>query len=392
MPDPIQPSDSADAKIAFENIAEPRPSEADVVKTLVEVENATTNVHATKSVATQIAPPSPPAPGDVRRESWAVGRGPVAIFIALGIGMALGLSLLLVRGIERGSKQLSDLANSGRISSGHGNSRGNAREQTRPVIDAAVQKRAEELLARVAAGDNGAADQVLAESGDWTGKSHRSPRTDQSITAGMNSSNMHAREASLQAHLALDGVFRDERGFAMMERAVGNAGQRAWALWMLGALGNRGVDPIHTLKIIGSYLNDPSASVRASSVDALSLVGTDETIPMLLDRFRSDPSSVVQERAACAIAESGMYTHGQRMTAASSLVGWLDDSLLTAQQRRWTVQALGDISGKNLGTDSAVWRATSQMREVAHPLIWCCVLHRGQQSLRNELISLLVHF
>jgi len=352
MPDPIQPNDSANAKIASENIAEPRPSEADVVKALVEVENATTNV-----VATQSAPPAPPAPGDVRRESWVVGRGPVAIFIALGIGMALGVSLLLVRGIERGSKRLSGLADSGRISSGHGNSRGNAREQTRPAIDAAVQKRAEELLARVAAGDNGAADQVLAESSDWTGKSRRSPRTDQFITAGMNSSNMHAREASLQAQLALDGVFRDERGFAMMERAVGNPGQRAWALWMLGALGNRGVDPIHTAKIIGAYLNDPSASVRASSVDALSLVGADETIPMLLDRFRNDPSPVVQERAACAIAESGMYTHEQRMTAASSLVGWLDDSLLTAQQRRWTVQALGDISGKNLGTDSAAWRS-----------------------------------
>jgi hypothetical protein len=360
MPDPIQPSDSADAKIASENIAEPRPSEADVVKALVEVENATTNVVATKSVATQSAPP---APGDVRRESWVVGRGPVAIFIALGIGMALGISLLLVRGIERGSKRLSGLADSGRISSGHGsghgNSRGNAREQTRPAIDvdAAVQKRAEELLARVAAGDTGAADHVLAESSDWTGKSRRSPRTDQSITAGMNSSNMHAREASLQAQLALDGVFRDERGFAMMERAVGNPGQRAWALWMLGALGNRGINPIHTAKIIGAYLSDPSVSVRASSVDALSLVGTDETIPMLLDRFRNDPSPVVQERAACAIAESGMYTHEQRMTAASSLVGWLDDSLLTAQQRRWTVQALGDISGKNLGTDSAAWRS-----------------------------------
>jgi HEAT repeats len=357
MPDPIQPSDSADAKIASENIAEPRPSEADVVKALVEVENATTNIEATKSVATQSAPPSPPAPGDVRRESWAVGRGPVAIFIALGIGMALGVSLLLVRGIERGSKELSGLANSGRISSGQGNSRGNARAQTMPAVDAAVQKRAEELLSRVAAGDSAAADQVLAESSDWTGKSRRSPRTDQSITAGMNSSNMHAREAALQAQLALDGVFRDERGFAMMERAVGNAGQRAWALWMLGALGNRGVDPIHTAKIIGSYLTDPSASVRASAVDALSLVGTDETIPMLLDRFRNDPSPVVQERAACAIAESGMYTHEQRMTAASSLVGWLDDSLLTTQQRRWTVQALGDISGKNLGTDSAAWRS-----------------------------------
>src|SRR6202140_2886473 len=150
MPDPIQPSDSADAKIASENIAEPRPSEADVVKALVEVEKATTNGGATKSA------PSPPAPGDVRREPWAVGRGPVAIFIALGIGMALGVSLLLVRGIERGSKGLSGLADSGRISSGHGNSRGNARDQTRPAIDTAVQKRAEELLSRGAAGASAA--------------------------------------------------------------------------------------------------------------------------------------------------------------------------------------------------------------------------------------------
>ena len=77
---------------------------------------------------------------------------------------------------------------------------------------------------------------------------------------------------------------------------------------------------------------------------------------MMLDRFRNDPSPVVQERAACAIAESGMYTHQQRMTAAASLVGWVDDSLLSAQQRAWNFQALHDISGQNLGNDSAAWR------------------------------------
>jgi hypothetical protein len=52
-----------------------------------------------------------------------------------------------------------------------------------------------------------------------------------------------------------------------------------------------------------------------------------------------------------------MYTHEQRMTAAASLVGWVDDSLLTAQQRRWTVQALSDIAGENFGTDSEAWRS-----------------------------------
>ena len=113
---------------------------------------------------------------------------------------------------------------------------------------------------------------------------------------------------------------------------------------------------MHTAKIIEAYLSDPAVDVRASAVNGLALVGTDETIPMMLDRFRNDPSPVVQERAACALAESGMYTHEQRMTAAASLVSWLDDALLNSQQRAWTFQALRDISGQNLGTDSAAWR------------------------------------
>jgi HEAT repeat protein len=113
---------------------------------------------------------------------------------------------------------------------------------------------------------------------------------------------------------------------------------------------------VHAAKIIESYLNDPDPNVRASAVDGLAFLATDETIPMLLDRFRNDPSAVVQEPAACALAESGMYTHQQRMVAAASMVGWLDDSLLTQQQRTWTIQALHDISGQSFGADSAAWR------------------------------------
>jgi HEAT repeat protein len=167
---------------------------------------------------------------------------------------------------------------------------------------------------------------------------------------------MNVRAAALQAQLALDGIPRDESGLNMLERAVGNPQQRPWALWMLGAIGNRGVDPQHTAKIMESYLDDPNVQVRVSAVEGLALLGTDETIPMLLDRFRNDPSTAVQERAACGLAESGMYTHAQRMIAGASMVGWLDDSLLSQQQRSWTVQALQDISGQNFGTDSAAWR------------------------------------
>ena len=180
---------------------------------------------------------------------------------------------------------------------------------------------------------------------------------DQLITAILNGTSQPAREAALQAQLALDGVARTPSGAATVEQAVDDPGQRTWALWMLGALANRGVDSLHGASIIESYLADPNVQVRATSVDALSLVGTDETIPVLLDRFRNDPSPVVQERAACDLAQSGMYTQAQRITAAASLVRWLDDSQLSAQQRAWTLQALRDISGKNLGADSAAWKS-----------------------------------
>jgi len=351
MPDPLQPRDSVNPSLASGTATEPRPSEAHGVKALVEVAPATKNL----PLRTEMTPPPAAA-----QQPWFLGDGPVVLYILLVFGLVVGLSVLVAPRIQRGvnelSKELSKRAAT-HIENGRSRTSGNVNEPDGSTIDPTAQEEAEKLLARVAAGDTTAADQVLSESDAWTGKTHRTARTDQLITASLNLGSTHAREAAAQAQLALDGIPRNESGVAMLEQAVGNPSQRAWALWMLGALGNRGVDPIHTAKIIESYLDDPNVNVRASAVDALSLVGTDETIPMLLDRFRNDPSPIVEERAICDIAESGMYTHSQRMAAAASLVGWVDDSLLSAQQRAWTVQALGDISGKNLGTDSAAWKS-----------------------------------
>lgn len=223
-------------------------------------------------------------------------------------------------------------------------------------VDAATQAEAEQVLSRVAAGEQAAADEVLAKSSDWTGKTHRTAKSEQYVSVGINSRDLHTRAAALQAELALDGIPLNDSGLTEVERNLGNPEQRVWALWMLGALGSRGVDPAHVSKIVGSYLTDPRVDVRASAVDALALVATDETVPLVLDRFRNDPSPIVQERAACDVAESGMYSHEQRMAAAASLIPWLDDSLLSPQQHVWTVQALGDISGQRLGDDSAAWR------------------------------------
>jgi len=237
---------------------------------------------------------------------------------------------------------------------GQGN--GNANMAPRVAADTALQAEAERLLERLARGDATAANQVLEQSDRWTGKTKTTQKTDQLITTSLNLNDLHVRAAALQAQLALNGIPRDASGFAMLEQMAGNPQQRAFAMWMLGALGNRGVDAAHAAKIIEAYLNDPDVAVRSNAVIGLALLATDETIPMLLERFRNDPSLSVQEFAGCGLAESGMYTHAQRRVIAATLVGWLGDSLLSPQQRNWVAQALHDISGQNYGTDSAAWQ------------------------------------
>jgi hypothetical protein len=277
--------------------------------------------------------------------SWWTQKSPVFLFFAV----LLAVSALLAWGLESvGKKVISSLQAEASLPA-----RSNLLSRQ---ADSSTQAAAETLLQRVASGDDAAAGQVLNESDGWNGKTQRTMRADQLLTVSLNSSNMHARQASLQAELALDGIERNQSGLDRLEPALKDPSQRAWALWTVGAMGNRGVDPMRATIMISAYLQDPDANTRVAAVNGLSLLGTNETIPLLLDRFHNDSSMLVQERAACGLAQSGMYTHAQRMTAATSLVAWLDDSQLTRQQHAWTLQALRDISGKNLGMDSTAWQ------------------------------------
>jgi HEAT repeats len=317
------------------SIEPPNPTEDEVVKALMEVDQASNRAPA----------PSAPLPNvPAMQPSWTSSPATIVGF-SIAMFAALGL---LAWGIQRAVKGVfSSTTQAGGKTIGAG---------LASSTDRAQQAEAENLLARVAAGDDAAANEVLSKAPGWAGTTQPTARTDQYIGTSINLSSENARTAALQAQLALNNISIDSSGFNRLERASNNPAQRAWALWLLGALGNRGVDPDHAAKIIESYLNDPDVTVRSNAVIGLALLGTDETIPMVLDRFRNDPSPAVQELAGCGISESGMYTHRQRMTGAATLIGWLDDTLLSAQQRNWTVQALHDISGQNFGADSAAWR------------------------------------
>ncbi len=313
------------------SVEPPNPTEDEVVRALTEIDEASNRPQSATS-ATPDVPPTQPL--------WTSSPATIGIF-SVAMCAAIGL---LAWGIQRAVRGVFSSTTQSGGQSG------------RSPVDAGKQAEAETLLARVAAGDSAAANEVLSKAESWTGRTRPTAKTDQSIGTSINLKDENLRASALQAQLALNNISIDVKGFNRLEQASSNPAQRAWALWLLGALGNRGVDPDHAAKIIESYLNDPSVTVRSNAVIGLALLGTDETIPMLLDRFRNDPSPTVQELAACGISESGMYTHQQRMAAAATLIGWLHDSLLSAQQRNWTVQALHDISGQNLGAGSAAWR------------------------------------
>ena len=210
-------------------------------------------------------------------------------------------------------------------------------------------------LSRAASGDTAAANELIANAQQWRGRLHRNA-VDPAVNVALNAPHPQARIAGLEISLAANNIEKSEAAAARLEKAVADPKYRVWAMWNLGALGKLGINPDHFGKVIGAYLTDPDVNTRAWAVNSLAVLATDETIPLLLERFRSDPSPVVQERAACGIAESGMYLQTQRVYAAGTMIGWLDDATLSAQQHAWIQQALGDISGKHMTQSSDAWR------------------------------------
>ena len=334
MPAPLQPSNPPDEGLPSSQEAEvSQPEKPEPVPSAPERSSRGSQPQGGAPVSDATAP-----------QRWSMGRGVVGLYISL----ILAISFFVGWAVQRGAKKVIAAMKAA-------NSR-QATPKFSQTVDATLQAQAERLLQRLAWGDLNAADQIMAQAPTWTGKTRRTSAANQLLEIAINSRDERIREASLPAMLALDGILQNETGLAILEAAVGNPGQREWALVSLGAIGRRGVDPVQSAKIIESYLGDPNVNARSGAVGGLQLLGTDETIPMLLDRFRNDPSPLVQERAICGLSYSGMYTHAQRMTVARNLVGWLNDSLLTVQQRTWTVQALQVITGASLGSDSAAWR------------------------------------
>jgi hypothetical protein len=223
----------------------------------------------------------------------------------------------------------------------------------------APQRQAEILLQRAVNHYEGANDQIAARIEGWWGKLKFTPQFNSLITTALNSNDLRVRAAGIELDLAAMGAIKSP---ATVERLAqraqsGPSSERVWALWELGLLGNRGVEPQRVNEILVSQLQDPDPEVRHWAVEGLAYLGTNETIAPLLKTFHDDSSAMVRERAACSLAQSGMLTQEQRRSVIPQLLEYADDSALDAQTHGWVYQALRDITGQSLPNDSSPWRS-----------------------------------
>jgi len=101
----------------------------------------------------------------------------------------------------------------------------------------------------------------------------------------------------------------------LVEDVQNREGDMVSNLWVLGLLGNRGVERELIVRELIETVKDPEPEVRHWSIEALGKIGSNEVIPILTDAFRFEP-----------------------------------------QAQEWVYQALREITGEGIGNDATTWR------------------------------------
>ncbi len=219
------------------------------------------------------------------------------------------------------------------------------------------QKQAE-MLVQLSINHYAGAIELLDERvNGWRGQLQLTPEFNGLLLTAINSNDLRVRAATLEVYLAAYNIEKTENAASqLIYRIQDEPGARPWALWMLGALGNRGVMPERVFSTLLDHVKDPSEETRVWAIEGLALLGSENTIRPLLDTFRGDPSMHVRERAACSLAQSGMLTKTLRMTAVPEMINMAEDPSVETMTRTWVYQALRDITGASVANDPAAWR------------------------------------
>ena len=220
------------------------------------------------------------------------------------------------------------------------------------------QSQAELLLERSINHYRGANEQIEARVEAWRGKVKMEQKLESLFMTALNSDDLRVRAAAIETDIAARDLEKNSTTIDRLEPEArsGEQGLRANALWDIGLLGSRGVEPQRAAQILLYSIHDDNVNVRYWAVEGLAYLGSDESVASLLQVFRDDPSAMIRERAACGLAQSGMLSEKQRRSAVPTLLNYAEDGSLDPETHKWVYQALRDITGANLPHEAAAWR------------------------------------
>jgi HEAT repeat protein len=224
--------------------------------------------------------------------------------------------------------------------------------------DMAPQQQAELLLERSINHYQGANEQIATRVKSWRGKLELNDRLNHLFVTAINSDDLTVRVAGIEIDIAARNLVKDVSTVDRLEPTAreGEQGPRVNAMWDLALIGNRGVERERIFDILMASLHDDNQNIRYWAVEGLAYLAVDASIEPLLDMFHDDPSPTIRERAACGLAQSGMFSAEQRRKAIPRLLDFAGDGGLDDQTHSWVFQALRDITGQSLPHDARAWR------------------------------------
>ena len=208
----------------------------------------------------------------------------------------------------------------------------------------------------------------------WRGHLEYSDRLFHLVLEALDSDDPRVRVAAVEIDLEANNLMKSPESFGKLQQQIqsGAGSERYMALWRLGALGNRGVQPSGAFSTLKLYAHHKNQEVRFWAVEGLAMLANRQSIDALLDILAHDPAPQIRQRAANALSKSGLLTGEQRLMAVPQLLNLLDDDSLAASTEDLVVGTLEAITGTSFGRNALAWRdwwahQDSREKHPAHP-------------------------
>jgi hypothetical protein len=221
-----------------------------------------------------------------------------------------------------------------------------------------AQQQAERLLQYAISHHRGATDEIKARVKQWRGQIKQTDSLVTLMDVAMNGDDLRVRAACFEIDLAVANLTKNTQTADELLQLAESDPQRAeYSIWYLGRLANRGVETDRIHSQLRVWTHSEIEPVRLRAVSAIADIGTDDTVPDLVEAFHHDPAFRVRiDAAGCGLAHCGMLTRAQRMQAVPGLIEMVEDKKLDDETVKYGYRALREISDQELGDDPVLWR------------------------------------